>query len=249
MSNYSKVRVFWVQVGLVLAGVLYVLLPGVARAQELPGTETPYEAGFASQGNVVLGVEDLVVAGHAWSAGSEGSGGMGVSGETESAQASETAWGVWNPVRFAADVFILPSLSLGAALRVEHQTYTRTDTVEVSDGGGPTQVDAHRDTHEQTTLRLSPRIGYARWFGKGLGAWIRAGVDVGTQGASDHASGTPGVDLATGPVFGVNLEALAVIQPLPHTIVAIGPTYRRTSIDGSSGDHLVALTANVGVEL
>lgn len=249
MSTHTMMRAHLGWIGAAGVVVFCLAAPGTAGAQELPPSEAGREVGFGTRGNLVLGVEDLVVAGAAWEAGApEGWGGTSSSGEEVSGRAQETAWGVWNPVRFAADVFVLPHLSLGAAVRFEHARFTRTVTVDGSEGDTTSDGNSHHDTAKVTTLRFSPRVGYGRWFEGGMGAWVRAGVDLGSTSAV-RATGTPGVDGATGRVFGVSVEALAVFQPLPHTLVAVGPTYRRTSIDGGSGDHLVALVANLGVEL
>jgi hypothetical protein len=234
-----------VLVSTAITWALFSLGPEVARAQEPPGETIVREEGFASQWNVVLAAEDLLVAGYSWSAEGERYG-----DPQDPVLFTRKAWGTWNPVRFAADVFVLPSLSVGAAVRVEHlgQTYP-LESAGGPSGGGATEFAVSSESESQTTVRISPRLGYGRWFGDAWGGWLRAGVELASNDGSATPSPNPGSGYAYGPVVALSFDALAVLQPFPHTIVAFGPTYRRSMIDEASGHHLLGLALNLGAEL
>lgn len=228
----------------VFASASLSCFPSVVSAQESPSPQPNLEKGFATQWNVVLAAEDLLVAGYTWAAEEEQ-----VVGVDQPIYFTRKAWGTWNPVRFSADVFILPKLSVGTGLRIEHeaQTYPGVSGWGPS-GGGATEFAVSSETDSVTTLRINPRVGYGTWFDEGWGAWVRAGVELASNNGSATPGPVPSSGSAYGPVLALSVDALAVLQPFPHTVVAFGPTYRRTMIDEGPGNHLLALALNAGVE-
>jgi hypothetical protein len=159
-----------------------------------------------------------------------------------------SSWGLWTPVRFAADVFVLPRLSFGTALRLDYQNYSRTEHRYVSGSHLPPQSYTSQESRHHALITVSPRLGYGTWFGSGFGSWVRAGLDLSHQAGGALSTSSPQSQQVWGPIAGISVEALAVVTPFPHTFMAIGPTYRFTSSDGGS-THLLAVAANLGVEL
>jgi hypothetical protein len=224
-----------------------------ARSNEPPPAAAE-KGGFASRWNVVIAAEDLTVAGVAFVPREvfETERGVLLNGDTEeyNAYRAHTVWGIWSPVRFAADVFPVPRLSLGAAVRVDHQTSEVKYDGEYSRNGRLEHRSSDATRWHQTALTFTPRVGYALPLGSRVATWFRAGVQIGyADGAADEAYDPRSKTAAPGLRVGGTADALLVVEPVKHAILGVGPTFRTTQFGSfSSLDSLVALTLNAGLE-
>jgi hypothetical protein len=247
--------------GLLLLSTALLLSTSATAAPETPPARSnaaPPEAaekgGFASRWNVVVAAEDLSVAGVAFVPREvfESERGSFLNGDTEeyTVYRTSTAWGIWSPVRFAADVFPIPRLSLGVAVRVDHQTSKIKYHGEYSLNGRVEHRSSDATHWQQTAITFTPRVGYALPLGSRVATWFRAGMQLGqASGVAEDAYDPRAEAASPGPRIGVTAEALLVVEPVKHAVLGVGPTFRTTQFGGVfSTSHLAALTLNAGLQ-
>jgi hypothetical protein len=114
--------------------------------------------------------------------------------------------------RIAGDYFVIDGLSVGGSLGV----YTHSGNLETEGDG----VSVEADTGSITGFLFEPRVGYAFMFSDMIGIWPRGGITFLSE-SSENADN----DERSSSSLALTLECPLVINPVPHVVFGIGPTF------------------------
>jgi hypothetical protein len=129
-------------------------------------------------------------------------------------------------IKLGVHYFVIPSLSVGAALGYE----LRTGSTTVPDAGGTYTSDKGNEW----TLLFQPKVGYALMVTDAFGFWFRGGP--GYMHVSTHPDAWDKSHEVRETYWLFGLDALLAILPVPHFGLCFGPT-ADFSFAGSHGEY------------